>query len=284
MTALRRILISGATGKQGGALADALAGQGFELRAMTRKPDSPAAQALAARGVAVVRGDLEDPASLRQALDGVWGAFAVQNSGEAGAEREEEQGKRFAAVAKEAGVQHFVYTSVASAHRHTGIPHFESKWRIEAAVRELNFPTHVILRPVFFMENLVSPWFLRGETLAAALKPGMSLQMIAVADIGKYAALAFTDSERLNGRAIDLAGDVATMSAAAEALSRGIGRPIRFVEIPIAEVRSRSADIATMYEWFVHVGFDVDIPALERELGIRSTRLVDWAARQGTAA
>jgi len=282
MAMTRRVLISGATGQQGGALVAALAGKGFDLRAMTRKPDSPAAKALAARGVSVVRGDLNDPASVREALDGAWGAFSVQNTWEAGVELEEEQGKRFATLAKDAGVQHLVYSSVGSAHRNTGIPHFDNKWRVEGTVRDLKFPSHVILRPVFFMENLVSPWFLNGDTLAAAINPDTVLQMIAVADIGKYAARAFTDADRLNRREIDLAGDAMTIPAAAQVLARGLGRPVNFVSIPIEDVRKNSADFAAMLEWFDRVGYDADIPGLEREFGITSTKLADWAAQRRT--
>ena len=130
MTDARTILVTGATGHQGGSLIRALRGSGFALRAMTRKPDSDAARALAGQRVDIVHGDLDDAESLRRALDGAWGTFAVQNTWEAGVEKEEEQGHRFARLAREAGVQHFVYASVGSAHRHTGIPHFENKARV----------------------------------------------------------------------------------------------------------------------------------------------------------
>src|SRR5687767_8094692 len=110
MANTRSILITGVTGHQGGAIARVLAGQGFELRGMTRKPDSDAAKAAAALGVNIVQGDLDDAASVRKALQGVWATFAVQNTWEAGVEKEEEQGKRFAAIAREVGVEHFVYT------------------------------------------------------------------------------------------------------------------------------------------------------------------------------
>lgn len=280
MSAPRRILITGATGQQGGAVAAALAGSDFQLQGMTRKPQSPAAQALKATGVAIVQGDLNDAASLRKALTGAWGVFAVQNTWEAGVEGEEEQGKRIATLAKEAGVQHFVYTSVASAHRATGIPHFENKWRVEATVRALGFPSHVILRPVFFMENIVSPWFLNGDTIYSALPPDMVLQMIAVKDIGVYGARAFTDAARLNRREIDLAGDALTMTQTAAQLATGLGRAIGYVQIPIAEVRKNSEDFALMLEWFERVGYNADIPGLEREFGVKPTTVAAWALAQ----
>jgi uncharacterized protein YbjT (DUF2867 family) len=274
----KTVLITGATGKQGGA---ALSGSGFALRAMTRNPDSDAAKAIAsATGAELVQGDLNDAASLRQALKGVWGVFGVQNTWEAGVEGEEEQGKRLASLAREAGVQHYVYTSVGSAHRKTGIPHFDNKYRVEDTVRAAGFPSYVIFRPVFFMENLSSPWFLNGDTIYSAMRPDLKLQMIAVDDIGKYVARGFTNADKLNRREIDLAADNATMPDVAMALSRGLGRNISYVQIPIAEVRKNSDDFATMLEWFDRVGYDVDIPSLEREFGMKGTRLVEWAARQ----
>jgi uncharacterized protein YbjT (DUF2867 family) len=280
MPSSKKILITGATGQQGGAVAAALAGSGFQLQGMTRKLESPAAQALKKKGVALVQGDLDDAASLTKALAGAWGVFAVQNTWEAGVEKEEVQGKRIATLAKEAGVQHFVYSSVGSAHRATGIPHFENKWRVEDTVRALGFPSHVILRPVFFMENILGPWFLNGDKISGALTPTTVLQMIAVKDIGVYGARAFTDAARLNRREIDLAGDALTFPDAARHLSTGLGRTIEYVQIPMAEVRKNSEDFALMLEWFERVGYNADIAALEREFGVKSTKFAAWANGQ----
>src|SRR6201985_605481 len=221
MASDRTILITGVTGHQGGAVAQALQGTGFHLRGLTRKPDSERAAALARHGVDIVKGDLDDEATLRRALAGAWGVFGVQNAGEAGVEREEAQGKRLATLAREAGVAHYVYTSVGSANKRTGVPHFDNKWRIEENVRSLRFPSHVILRPVFFMENLVAPFSLQGSTLAWALGPATKLQMIAVDDIGWVGRRAFTHSAGLNRREIDLAGDVRTMPEAAGSCGAG---------------------------------------------------------------
>ena len=275
----RTILITGVTGRQGGTTARELAGKGFRLRGMTRKPDSEKARALESLGVEVVAGDLDNEESLKRAVEGAWGVYGVQNTWEAGVEGEEVQGKRLARVARAAGVEHYVYASVASAHRRTGIPHFENKARIEETVRSLGFPSYTIVRPVFFMENLTTPWFLNGDNLYAALQPDTVLQMIAAEDIGKYGALAFTQRDRVRNRAFDIAGDAATMPAVVDVLSRAFGRKITFVQIPISEVRKNSADFASMLEWFEAVGYDVDIPALEREFGIKPTTLEQWATR-----
>ena len=153
-------------------------------------------------------------------------------------------------AAREAGVEHYVYTSVGSAHKRTGVPHFDNKWRIEETVRGLRFPSHVILRPVFFMENLLAPFSLQGSTLAWALGPATKLQMIAVDDIGWFGARAFTDAAALNRREIDLAGDVRTMPEAAEILTEALGRPIAFAQTPIEQVRQYSKEMALMLEWF----------------------------------
>lgn len=276
----RTILVTGATGKQGGALIRELAGKGFQLRAMTRHPEGDAATALRAQGIDIVQGDLDDGPSINRALHGAWGVFAVQNTWEAGVAREEEQGKRIATLAKSAGVQHYVYASVGSAHRHTGIPHFDNKWRVEETVRALQFPSYVIYRPVFFMENLTSPWFLNGDAIYSALEPSTVLQMIAVADIGKYAAKAFTDAEALNGRGFDIAGDARTMPQVAEVFSRAFGRAIRYVQIPLEEVRKNSEDFALMLDWFNKVGYDADIEGRAREFGVAPTRLEEWARTQ----
>jgi uncharacterized protein YbjT (DUF2867 family) len=280
----RTVLVTGATGKQGGAVAkELLAAGGYRVRAMTRKPDSEKARALKQSGAEVVQGDLNDEESLRKAMQGAWGVFAVQNTWEAGVEGEEEQGHRQARVARDLGIQHYVYTSVGSADRRTGIPHFENKSRIEQTVRTLRFPSHVIIRPVFFMENLLSPWFkpaIDQGKLMMAIKPETRLQMIAVEDIGKYGRWVFDEHDRLNRREIDIAGDERTMPEAARIIGQAAGRSVEFAPPPIEEVRKGSEDFATMLEWFDRVGYDVDIAANARESGIRPTTLAEWASRQ----
>src|SRR5712671_6939445 len=280
----RIILITGVTGNQGGAVAQGLQNSGFRLRGLTRKPESERAAALARHGVDVIKGDLDDEATLRRAVAGAWGVFGVQNTWEAGVEREEAQGKRLAMLAREAGVEHYVYTSVGSAHKRTGVPHFDNKWRIEETVRALRFPSHVVLRPVFFMENLLAPYSLQGSTLASALGPDTKLQMIAVDDIGWFGARAFTDAAALNRREIDLAGDARTMPETAAILTEALGRPIAFAQTPIEPVRQYSKDTALMLEWFDRVGYSADIAGLEREFGRSLTKLPDWARRQSQEA
>jgi len=269
------VLISGATGQQGGAVARSLAGKGFKLRGLTRKPEGEAAKKLSDLGVELVRGDLDDVDSLKAALKGVWGVFGVQNTWEAGVEKEEEQGIRLARLAREAGVAHYVYASVGSADEKTGIPHFDNKSRVEDVVRSLAFGSHFISRPVFFMENVLGPWFLQGDKLMAGLKPDTKLQMVAVEDIGRIGAQAFVQSDKLNRREVDLAGDSVTMSTVAAGLSSKLGKSIEFVSLPIEAVRKNSEDMALMLEWFERVGYSADIPALDAEFG-HMLRFDEW--------
>ncbi len=276
----RVVLVAGATGKQGGAVLRHLKGTGLRPRAVTRKPGEGPARALESRGIEVVQGDFDTPLSLRPALDGAWGAFAVQNTWEAGVEREETQGKDFARAARAAGVEHFVYSSVASAQRQTGIPHFENKWRVEEVVRAQGFPSHTIIRPVFFMENLISPWFLNGDQIVSALNPDTKLQMVAVDDVGRLGAAAFERPEEFRGREIDLAGDSVTMKEAVEGLSDAFGRRIEYVQIPIEDIRKNSEDFASMLEWFERVGYNADIEGVSKTYGLKLTNFVDWAKGQ----
>ena len=172
----RPVLVCGATGNQGGAVARSLLERGFSVRALSRNPDKPAARTLAGRGAEIVRGDLEDRSSLDRALDGIHGVFSVQNYFEAGYDGEVRQGKALADAAKEAGVEHFVYSSVGSTYRNTGIPQFESKWEVEGHVREVSLP-YTILRPVGFMQNW--EWMrdqILSGTLAQPLDPDKPLQ------------------------------------------------------------------------------------------------------------
>jgi uncharacterized protein YbjT (DUF2867 family) len=279
----RTILVTGATGKQGGAVLRHLRARGFPVRALTRDPDKPAARALAG-GVEVVRGDLENAPTVARALEGVYGVFAVQTPFEGGTEAEERQGKALASAAERAQVSHFVYSSVGSADRHTGIPHFENKFRIEEHIRGLGLP-YTILRPVFFMENLLGlTEAIAAGTLTLPLPVDRKLQMIAVDDIGAVAALALEHSGKWQGRTAELAGDELSTEEIAAVLSRLAGREVRAVEVPVEEYeRQAGGDLGLMWRWFREVGYNVNIAALRSEYA-GLTSFERWASRQGWRA
>lgn len=255
----RLILVTGATGRQGGAVARRLKTDGWHVRALTRDPEKPQATDLGNRGIEVVKGDLTDRSTLGNALKGVYSVFAVLSWSEQGTVGEVRQGKNIVDAAKAAGVKHFVYSSVAAADQKTGIPHFESKNVIEKYIQALGLPA-TILRPVFFMYNFsqtkLKNSILEG-TLSMPVKPDVPLQMLAVEDFAHFVAVALENPSGHIGKTIDLAGDELTMTKAAECFSDVIGRTVRYVELPVEQVKSYSLDMALMYQWFNEHGLKV---------------------------
>src|SRR5918998_496557 len=262
----RLILVCGATGKQGGAVARSLLERGIRVRALTRDPQKPEAQALADQGAEVAQGDMEDRSSMERALEGAYGIFSVQNFWETGYDGEVRQGKTVADAAKAAGVEHFVYSSVGSAHRQTGVPHFESKWEIEEHVRELGLP-YTILRPTYFIQNW--EWtreMILGGTLAQPFDPDKPFQQVAVEDVGAFAAIAFEDPDRWIGREVDLAGDEQSMTEIAETIGRVIGREVSYYQVPWNQFEEQMGEELTVqYRWINDVGYEADIAALKEQ-------------------
>ena len=258
------VVVIGATGKQGGAVARGLLERGHEVRAVTRQPDSTAAQALVNAGATLVTASLEDTAALTHALEGATSLFAVTTPAE-GTDTETRQGVSAANAAKAAGVD-LVFTSVASADEHTGIPHFDSKYAVERHIADIGVPA-TVLAPVYFMENLyfVAEQLTKG-IYAAPLPPTRQLAQVAVADIGAVAVRVLEDSSRFAGQRIEIASDELTGNDIVNTLSRVTGRPFTYLQIPLDVIRQRMGeDGATMYEWFDRVGYTVDRAALRRD-------------------
>jgi uncharacterized protein YbjT (DUF2867 family) len=275
------VLVTGATGNQGGAVAQALLEAGRPVRALTRSPDSPAAAALTEAGAEVVQGDLEDRASLDRALEGVAAVFSVQNVWEHGDEAEVRQGKAFADAAADHGVEHFVYSSVGGAERDSGVPHFESKWEIEQHIRGLGLPA-TILRPVFLMENFRQPQYratLNG-VFPIALDPEKPVQMIACADVGRFSALAFEHPDEWIGRELEIAGEERTPPQMAEAFAAVLGHPVRHVRPPMEMLRNVNPEVAHMYEWYDAHGFAADMQEIGGLLPDRMS-LESWLRSTG---
>jgi uncharacterized protein YbjT (DUF2867 family) len=280
MTTKRSVLVAGATGQQGGAVANALLSKGHRVKALTRRPDGHAARRLVAAGAEIVEGDLGDAASIAKAASGVDTLYLMGNSYEAGVEEETRQGVIAADAAKAAGVGHLIYSSVADADKKTGIPHFESKYLVEKHVAGLGIP-YTISAPVAFMENIVAPWSigaLSQGTYAFAVPPKRVLQLVALADIGAFVTALVERREQVFGKRFDFAGDELSGEEQAKILSQAIGRPISYQEIPIAVARQQSEDVALMFEWFDRVGYDADIAALRRDFPeVRWHSFADWA-------
>ncbi len=261
------ILVTGATGRQGGAVLSHLLADGWKVRALTRTPNQPRAQELKRQGAEIFQGDLNMITERDPVFQGLYGIFSVQNFWEVGTKAEIAQGRRLADIADKIQIEHFVYSSVGGAERKTGIPHFDSKWQIEQHILALGLPS-TILRPVFFMDNFNSP-DIRREIVEGRLRLGMNpdkpLQMIAVADIGAFAAMAFHDPDQYLDQAIELAGDELTMPQVAEKLEKALGNAVTYEQSPPAEIRKSSADMATMFEWFNRYGYGANIQALREK-------------------
>jgi uncharacterized protein YbjT (DUF2867 family) len=261
------IAVTGATGQQGGAVARHLLARGWKVRALTRDPNKPAAQALAAAGAELAPGDMDRRAELDEAFKGAYGVFSVQNYWlpNVGAEGEVRQGKLVADAAKSAGVRHFIYSSVGAAHRGMGQAHFSTKWEIEQYVQSLGIP-YTIFRPVAFMDNY--NWQRAGITNGIftgwGLRPGKSLQLIAAEDIGAFVALAFENPATYQGQTIELAGDELTESQIADTLAKVIGRPVKIQPRAMPEGAEPTAEQIAMFQFFNGEGYDADIAALRR--------------------
>jgi uncharacterized protein YbjT (DUF2867 family) len=273
-TEQREILVTGATGTQGGAVARHLLRHGYRVRAFCRDPEKPAARALAAAGVRLVRGDLEDRASVAAGVEGAYGVFSLQNYWDGfpgpylGREGEVRQAGILIDAAKAAGVKHLVQASAGGAGAPTGVPSEEGKREIEGLVRASRIPA-TIVRPVFYMDNFDNPaWGFMQPVLEGRVElpllPETRLQMIAVEDIGHFVAMAFNRPSEFVGTAFDLAGDELSMTGIAETFSRVMGRPVRFAGSPegIAQIRAFNGDLAMLFEWFLKEGFPAFIPGL----------------------
>ncbi|MFI9808936.1 NmrA/HSCARG family protein [Streptomyces sp. NPDC052301] len=261
------ILVLGGTGRQGGAVARELLRRGHTVHALVRDPEKAEARELQEAGAQLVRGDMDDEASLAAAMEGVHGVFSVQTfRGPGGVEAEERQGRAVADAAVRAGVRHFVYSSVGGADRDTRVPHFESKLRIERYLETLDLPT-TVLRPVMFHDILldIAPRPVEGElVLAMWLDPNTPVQLIATSDIGAFAADAFDDPRAWIGRVVEIAGEELTGPQMAAAFEAASGVPTRFQQLPIEPLRAARPDLANMFDWFERDGYHADLPELRR--------------------
>ncbi|MEO8356234.1 MAG: NmrA/HSCARG family protein, partial [Chloroflexota bacterium] len=234
-------------------------------------------------GAELVTGDMDDGAELDAAFKGVYGVFSVQNFWlpNVGFEGEIRQGKLVADVAKAAGVQHLVYSSVGSAHRGMGQKHFESKWIIEQYIHTLDVP-FTIFRPVAFMDNnnWTRAYILSGTYTGQGLNADKGFQTIAVEDIAVFVSLAFADSKSYNSNTIELAGDELTETQTAEVFSKVIGRPVTLTAPTPGQSWAPAEEAAAAFNFFNGEGYDADIAAL-RKLHPDLLRFEEYLRRNG---
>lgn len=260
------VLVSGATGNQGGAVAQALLASGHRVRALTRNTESSRARRLADQGVELVQGNLDDARSLGRALHGTDSFYLMGSPQEIGVGGETRQGIALADAAKAADVGHLVYGSVANADLDTGIPHFDSKYQVEEHIKTLGVP-YTISAPVFFMDNVIAPWALdalKGGTIIQALPADRALQQVSVKNIGEFVASLISRREEVFGKRFDFAGDELTGDECATTLTRITGHQVVYEALPVSVVKQQSDDMAAMFEWFDRVGHNVDVSELHR--------------------
>jgi uncharacterized protein YbjT (DUF2867 family) len=281
MTASRRdgpITVIGATGQQGGAVIDALLKQRIPIRAVTRNPNGDNARTLAKREVEVVYGDLEDVDSVRAAFDGVAAAFAMTtHDGLDGPKREVAHGRVIAAAAADARLPFLVYSSVGGVERGSGVPHFESKHRIEQVLLDAVPVTFV--RPTFFMETLRLMIRRDGAhvTVAIPLAGDIAIQMISVRDIGRAAAgLLLTRDPAV--APVEIAGDELTGEQIAERIAHRLGSTTTYVQLPL-DVLGDDEDLKMMFGWLARLpAYHADF-ARTRELVGGVEDLSQWLER-----
>jgi uncharacterized protein YbjT (DUF2867 family) len=235
----KTILVFGATGQQGGSVANALQSKGWRVKALVRDLNTEKAKALAARRIEPVQGDLANMHSIEMAMAGAYGVFSVQPSSGQGAAYgvtdadEIRYGKVVADIAVASGVHHLVYSSAnAAGTTKTGIGHFDTKSVIEDYTRGLNILS-TIIRPSAFMKILTLPsmGLDKGE-FAFFMRPDQPMQFIAVEDIGKIVAGIFANSAKFGLQTIEIAGDTVTGDELARKFSRTAARPITYHRFP----------------------------------------------------
>ena len=227
-----------------------------------------------------MRGDLEDVSSLQAAVRRVHGVYSVQDFWSVGAKREVVQGKNLADAAKNAGVEHFVYSSVGGAERNTGIDHWDSNWEVENHIRKLGLPV-TVLRPVAFMEGYygeqVEIGILQGK-LMYPIRADKPYQTIVSDDIGGFVALTFERPKDFIGLELEIAGSELTSPQAAEVFSRVLGKPVEFQELPIPTDK----EYYQMFRWFNDAGFQANIGELRRRYPeVRLQTLEEWLCNEG---
>ena len=284
------ILVTGATGKQGGATARRLLAHGRPVRALVRDLAAPAAVALAAAGADLVRGDFDDPAGLPPALDGVAAVFAMPPVafGPAGpdTDREAARGRALIDAAVAAGVRQVVFSTVASSSTRSQMA--AGKALIERHLHD-RVPFSTVLRPVRFMTNYVGFGMPGMEGITDGVHrhlfpPHEPMQIIALEDVAEFAALAFADPGRYAGRTLELAGDQPTPVEAVAAISAATGIPIRYEQLTEDEAAAIGPAVAeTIRRWRSGDRWHADIETLRViHPGLRT--LDDWLAEGGAAA
>ncbi len=276
-----KVLVAGATGRQGSAVAQWLLANGHDVIALSRNLAHPTAMRLMRRGARLAWSTFEDQATLEESMQGCDGLFLMTTPA-AGEEAETHQGTTMANAAAAAGVAHVVFSSEAPASEPRGVAHFDSKHAIERHLAELAVP-HTVVAPTFFMENLLGAWYLerfREGRLVMPLPPGRKLQQIAVADIARFVNVVFEQRDAFLGQRIAIAGDELSGIELAATLARVMGRPIVYEEQPLAAAWANDPVSASGFEYLQEAEPAADVSMLRATYDIGWHTLDGWARQQ----
>jgi uncharacterized protein YbjT (DUF2867 family) len=247
------VLVTGATGMQGGAVTKHLLAKGIKVRAFTRNSASPAAEKLHQAGAELAQGDLNDLTSLAKALQGADAVFAVQDfwAKGVGYAGELKQGLNLADAAAKAGVKHFVQSGMAKGEHIEGIEHFESKQAICEHLKAIGLP-HTVIGTVYFMDNFMYPK--RGgamsfPTLSGSLKAGTKMHMLALDDLGAIVSQVITEPTQYVGKYLDVASDCLTVPEMKRIYKQVTGKSPKLWSLPAWLLRLFNKDFAKQLAW-----------------------------------
>jgi uncharacterized protein YbjT (DUF2867 family) len=277
------VLVLGATGGQGGAVASALLSAGRPVRALVRDPHSDRASRLAAAGAELATGDFTDPAELAAAMRGTGAAFTFttpfeSGSPESGTAAELRQGQAIIDAATQTELPFLLFSSVAGALDHSGVPHFESKAAVERALAGSGL-RHAVVAPTYFYDNALGGYQdLLDGVLTLPLPERRPLQQLDRSDLGSFAELVLRDPDEFAGTRTELASDDPTPPEMCDALAAALGREVRFEETSMSAIRN--PDMAAMWEFLRTRGYQVDIESLRTDYpAVGWTMFANWAER-----
>ncbi|MGZ8511250.1 MAG: NmrA/HSCARG family protein [Chitinophagaceae bacterium] len=282
MPADKTIFVTGATGNQGGSVVRNLLQQGFAVKALTRNKNAAKAEALLRLQVDLVQGNLDDPTSYSDHLKEVDGVFSVIDYKQ-GPARETRQGIDLADSAKENGVKHFLYSSVIGADANTGVPHWESKFKIETHIKQTGLP-YTIIRPASLYENFLIPQvksrLLKGKLVSPSHKNKVQ-QYISAEDIGRISAIIFMNPGKYKGQSITIAAEQMDSLQVADVFSKVWGKPVSYQQLPGIITRlAMGKNLYKMFKWINEHDalFIKDLAAVKNEFpGMLS--LEEWIQR-----
>jgi uncharacterized protein YbjT (DUF2867 family) len=284
----RTIVVTGATGLQGGAVARRLLEDGWRVRGLTRNPASQQARALRALGAEVVQGDMAEAASLRPVFEGAYGVYSVQNPFIGGPEQEIRQGKNVADVANDVGVEHLVYGSAGTGRKGTGVPSWETKLQIEDHMKALELPL-TILRPTAFMELMTHKKFFppvaAWQVMPKLMGSSRRLPWLCTEDLGVIGTRAFANPHSFVGRDLTLASDVRSLDECRSIYREVTGRNPRRFPMPVWLFKRFGfvgRDLTTMWRWLRTGEVDLDTSPT-RAIHPEALTVGGWLSKQEAA-